>query len=412
MINCFYDCYTILNKVYSEGAFLKQAISSTFIEEKNRSLTVKTVYGVLDKDIELSYYIKKLTNKNPKLTVRTVLKIALYHIKYLGKQPYAVTDNAVSLIKKLGKGGVSGFVNAFLRKFATSKIPLPEDKLQRLSVEYSYPVFAVKKLIKTYGEEQAKKVMLAQGGDTTLVFFDTDGEKYLTNKKINFSKTPFENVYKVKNFIRNEDYDKGVYTYQSIGSVAICNAINGGIKLLDCCAAPGGKSVNLSRKFKEVYSQEIHPHRTSLIEDYAFRMGVKNVNAFTGDATVFNEELSNQFDTVLCDVPCSGYGVAFENPDIKLNKEEKNIFELVTLQKSILDNCCRYLKKGGKLFYSTCSVFQEENDGVIKSFLDNNKDFKLCQVTSPLAHLETEFGLQFLPDVSGGGFYLTCLEKI
>ena len=105
MINWFYDCYQILNKVYSDKTFVKQAISSTFIEEKNRALTIKTVYGVLDKDIELSYCISALCDKNPKLAIRTILKISLYAIKYLDKHGYAVTKNAVELTKKLGKGG-------------------------------------------------------------------------------------------------------------------------------------------------------------------------------------------------------------------------------------------------------------------------------------------------------------------
>ena len=114
MINYLYDCYSILNKVYSEKTYIKQAILGTVIEEKNRSLTIKTCYGVLDKDIELSYYINSLTEKNPKLPIRTILKTSMYAIKYLGKKGYAVTENAVSLTKKLGKSGASGFVNAFL----------------------------------------------------------------------------------------------------------------------------------------------------------------------------------------------------------------------------------------------------------------------------------------------------------
>ena len=118
MVNYFYDCYTILNKVYSEKTFIKQAISSTFIEEKNRALIIKTCYGVLDKDIELSYYLSHLTQKSPKLVIRTILKIAMYAIKYLEKKVYTVTQNAVELTKKLGKGGTSGFVNAFLRYIA------------------------------------------------------------------------------------------------------------------------------------------------------------------------------------------------------------------------------------------------------------------------------------------------------
>ena len=139
MINWFYDCYTVLNKVYSDKSFFKQALANTPIEEKNRALTVKTCYGVLDKDIELSYYISALTDKTPKLAIRTILKISMYAINYLNKAPYAVIDNAVEITKKLGKKGASGFVNAFLRKFSTIKIELPKDKISYLSVKYSYP---------------------------------------------------------------------------------------------------------------------------------------------------------------------------------------------------------------------------------------------------------------------------------
>ena len=130
MVNYFYDCYNILNKVYSQKAFVKQAINSTFIEEKNRSMIIKTVYGVLDNDKELSFYISKLTEKSPKLVIRTILKISMYAVKYLNKQIYAVTKNAVELTKKLGKTGASGFVNAFLRKFYGASFEFPNNKIE------------------------------------------------------------------------------------------------------------------------------------------------------------------------------------------------------------------------------------------------------------------------------------------
>ena len=160
MINWFYDCYQILNKVYGEGAFIKQAISSTFIEEKNRALTVKTCYGVLDKDIELSYYLKYLAPKTPKLAIRTILKVAFYALKYLNKKPYAVTENAVELTKKLGKAGAGGFVNATLRKFIKTEFILPTDLAENLSIKYSYPLFAVKELLEFYGKEKTEKIMM------------------------------------------------------------------------------------------------------------------------------------------------------------------------------------------------------------------------------------------------------------
>ena len=127
MLNVFYDSYRILTSVYSDGAYLKRAMTDIFIEEKNRPHTTKICYGVLDKDIELEYSINYLCDKRPKQAIRTILKIAFYSIKYLETAPYAVVDTAVELVKKLGKGGTSGFVNAILRKYIKTEIPLPTD---------------------------------------------------------------------------------------------------------------------------------------------------------------------------------------------------------------------------------------------------------------------------------------------
>ena len=299
MINYLYDCYRILNKVYSEKTFIKQAISSVDIEEKNRALTIKTCYGVLDKDIELSYYISKLCTKSPKLAIRTVLKIAMFAIKYLQKKEYAVTANAVELVKKLGKGGASGFVNSYLRSFINTNIELPKEESLRLSIKYSYPEFAVKELIKDFGVERCESIISAENGANTLVFYDTDGEEYLNKNNVNFSKTVFKNVFTVKNFVRNADYDKGVYTFQALGSVAICDIVEPCESLLDCCAAPGGKSIRLSYKVTNVTSWDIHEHRVGLISQYAKRMGRENVYYKVKDASIFDESCLEVFDAVL-----------------------------------------------------------------------------------------------------------------
>lgn len=411
MINCFYDCYTILNKVYSDGSFLKQALADTVIEEKNRALTVKICYGVLDKDAELSYYITKLCDKNPKLAIRTILKISFYSIKYLNKHVYAVTQNAVELTKKLGKGGASGFVNAVLRKFSTTDIPLPKGEIAFLSVKYSYPDFIVKELIKDYGKDRAEKIMASQNLETTLAFYGCDGGEYLKERKVEFEQTSFENVYSCKNFVRNEDYDKGIYTFQSLGSVAVCDAIEGGNELLDCCSAPGGKSIRLSYKFKKVTSFDIYPHRVKLISEYKRRMHVDNVYESVEDSSKFNPVYENAFDVVLCDAPCSGAGVFNDNPDMKLFRSENALTELNDLQKSILNNVSCYVKKGGFLYYSTCSILHRENMTIINSFLSDKTDFELVEISSPL-QAEKGFGyLQFLPDVSGGLGFFVCKMK-
>lgn len=413
MVNYFYDCYTILNKVYSDKSYLKQAINSTPIEEKNRSLTVKTCYGVLDKDIELSYYINCLADKNPKLVVRTVLKISMYAIKYLGKHGYAVTKNAVELMKKLGKGGMSGFVNAFLRKFLSAEFRLPDKTGEYLSVKYSYPLFAVEELIRDYGAERTESIISAENARTCLSFFDMDGEKYLKEKGIGFSKTPFYNVFYADNFVRNEDYDKGYYTYQALGSVAICDVIEPCEELLDCCSAPGGKSVRLSYKCRNVTSWDIHEHRVGLIEAYRKRMKRNNINAIYKDAKIFDESLIDKYDAVLCDVPCSGLGVVNDNPDIKLHRTRESVDALNEEQLAILKTVSKYVKVGKYLYYSTCSVLSRENIGIINLFMSDIKGFEIEEITSDLPHENINGTLQFLPDISDGlGFYVAKLKRV
>ncbi len=413
MLNYFYDCYNILNKVYSDKTYVKQAINSTFIEEKNRSIIVKTCYGVLDKDIELSYYISQLTDRTPKLVIRTILKIAMYVIKYLEKKEYAVTKNAVELTKKLGKGGASGFVNAFLRKFVKTDIKLPNDELERLSIKYSYPLFAISQLVDYYGFDRTQSIISASNENTCLSFFDINGENYLKEKGYDYQITPFDNVYIVKNFIRNEDYDKGLYTYQALGSVAICDIVEPADTLLDCCSAPGGKSVRLSYKFKSVTSLDIHAHRVDLIDEYATRMNRTNISARVQDAKILCQEFVGKFDAVLCDVPCSGLGVVNDNPDIKLNKSFESVKGLNIEQLSILKTASKYVKIGGYLYYSTCSVLPSENIDIVKAFMSDTMAFELCEIDSKLSH-ETVMGTNsFLPDVSGGlGFYIAKFKRV
>ena len=412
MLNYIYDCYTILNKVYSDKTFIKQAINSTIIEEKNRAITVKTVYGVLDKDIELSYYISSMTEKSPKLTVRTILKIAMYLIKYLDKKEYAVCQNAVELTKKLGKGGASGFVNAFLRKFIAKTPDLPKNKIKNLSVKYSFPEFAVKMLVDKYGVDKTIEIISVEDDSNYLFFPAIDGENYLNEKKVNYNKTPYDKLFAVKNFVRNQDFDKGIYTFQSLGSFAICDAVLSCENILDCCSAPGGKSVNLSYKCKNVTSWDIHPHRVELIESYVKRMGVKNVNASVQDAKVLNKDFIEKFDAVLCDAPCSGLGVTIGNPDIKLNRTKEDLFSIKKEQLSILDNVSNYVKKGGYLYYSTCSILDFENIDVVNKFLSKKQNFKIEKLQSKLPHIDIFGTNQFLPNISyGQGYYIAKLKR-
>lgn len=409
MTNPLYDPYAVLQKVYGGGAYLKQALADTPVEEQYRARTSNICYGVLENDIYLDFCIRSFAPKNPKLPVRILLKIALYMLLFLQKPRYMVTDNAVSLAKKLGKGGAAGFLNAFLRAFDAEKLVLPQGREESLSVRYSYPVFAVKKLLSEYGEE-AEEIMRRRPARTFVRFASAAAaQKYLAAEH---EDTPFENVYAFPRFRRDAGYDAGEYTFQSVGSVAVCHCVEAGGKLLDACAAPGGKSVLLSQKFDFVTAFELHPHRAELIRQYCARMGAENVEVVCRDSSVFDGTYAEKFDAVLCDVPCSGYGVVGENPDIKLLRREEDIAALCQTQRAILAACAKYVRAGGALYYSTCSVFGEENDGAVGAFLRENADFAPEPLESPLGHVRKKYGIQFLPHLSmGAGFYVARLRR-
>lgn len=406
MTNPVVDPYFILIKVYSGGKFLKQAISETIVEPLNKARTVKICYGVLEKDVYLNYVIAANAKTAPKTAVKVVLKIALYMLEFMDKHDYMVVDSAVQLVKKLGKGGAAGFVNAFLRSY---KLPdLPERADEALSVKCSVPVWLAKKVKRSYkGEAEAILSARSQG---LCVRFERGESGYLDKEHID---TPFKDAYIFKNFVRDDGFFTGDYTFQSVGSIAICAAISPVERLLDACAAPGGKSVLLSKKCKQVTACELHPHRASLIEDYARRMGAQNVTARVADSTIFIPEYAEAFDAVLCDAPCSGTGVINENPDILLNRKEEDILSLCRVQAEILDNCAKYVKKGGKLYYSTCSILPEENDSTVYNFLQKHPEYALDIPSSPLENRRTPFGLQFLPHISlGAGFFITSFIKL
>ena len=406
--NPVYDPFLILTKIYSDGAHVKQAIADTYIEEQYRSRTVKIVYGVLENDGYFDFCIRHYAPKAPKLAVRTILKISLYMLLFMDKKRYMVTDCAVDLCKKLGKSGVSGFVNAFLRRFDKAAVDgaLPKGK-DGEAIRLSYPLFAYEMLKKEYGD-RAESIAAAKSAGVS-VRFEKGAEAYLEKAHI---QTPFDGNYIFENFVRDEGFDEGKYTFQSVGSIAICDCVQPCESLLDCCAAPGGKSVLLAKKCGGVTSFELHEHRVELIRQYKQRMGVENVTEMQKDSSVFDPAYEEKFDAVLCDAPCSGYGTISENPDIKLFRKKEDFAALAKAQKDILSTVCRYVKKGGYLYYSTCSLFECENDDTVSAFLKNHPDFEVEGLESPLCHDKKKHGLQFLPDTAyGAGFYICALKR-
>ena len=420
MNNAFLASYNCLDKIYTEKAFSTQELNKTllFATTKDKALVTKIVYGVLDCDIELDYIVSLHCQKvKPKL--KLYLKMGAYILKYLSMPVYAVVNDVVELVKVTGKRQLVGFVNATLKAIAKTiecGVEYPKDQLEYLSVKYSYPMWALKKLIKDYGMDVAKEIVSFALPKVNNYRVNTNlisVEKFvelLNNDGANYQQGRFHDCFAISG---KPNIDTKYYTVQSASSMYVCHAVDtkGKCSVLDCCSAPGGKAVYIKTLNKDahVVACDLYQHRVKLINEYANRMGVE-IEAQVMDSTKTNADYVNAFDYVLCDVPCSGFGVLDNHPDIKLFRQNADLHQLIATQRAILQNCSQYVKSGGVLVYSTCSVFANENVDNVKKFLATNPDFQLERL--PIDK-ENDGTYQFLPhkDQTQGFFVARMVKK-
>lgn len=422
-MNYIYRAYKITDSVLRDEAFstieLNKALKVAPEEEK--ALITKIVYGTLENSVRYDYYISLLCEKKPKGAIVSLIKVGLYLLYELDSVPsYAAIDECVKIAKKLSKGSLSGFVNATLRRAEKYNYPTPNDKIKRLSVEYSVPELIVKKLLSEYGEELTEKMLQRAENTDECVRVNArnisveEFETLLKAQNIPYKKLS-ENAFSMKLSDINGKIDKSCYTVQALASILSVDTlkIKSADEVLDVCAAPGGKAVYAAEKAKSVTACDIHPHRVALIQSYADRMNAENLTAIVKDGTELDEKLLERFDKIICDVPCSGSGVYMTRPDVLFGITEEKIAELNTLQSKILKTSSKYLKKGGELIYSTCSLFSEENDGVVGNFLDSSPDFECVPVEVDCESVKKERGVQLIPNLSGTiGFYMSKLRKL
>ncbi len=420
MNTAFLQSYECLKSVYVDKAFSSIELNKRllFAKKSDKALITKIVYGVLDTDIELDYLLSQFTKKVNKDAV-IFLKIGVYCLKYLSIPVYAVVNDVVELAKTSGDKRLVGFVNATLKNVANNldKLQYPDDEIDYYSVKYSYPKWALLKLIKDYGKQTAFEVVSTKLSTATIVRVNTQKttieqfEKLLMDKGIDYKPTILPNAFAVQGRL---DLDESLYTVQSLSSMLVCHALDAKGKTLDCCSAPGGKAVYLKQLgASSVTACELHPHRADLVKSYAKRMGV-DVNVVCCDSTQPNEQWFDAFDSLLCDVPCSGFGVLDNRPDIKLFRQNQDIGELMKLQYAILSNCAKYLKVGGTLVYSTCTVFVNENKQIVDKFIKNNPNFAYDEISLPIQSNANGKGCyQFLPHQDGvQGFFCAKLKRI
>lgn len=419
------SAYKILSKVYQDGTYSNMA----FLGERVSDMSTRLVYGTLEENVKIDYILSQLIEKKPQKSVLTLLKIGTYALLNLSDVPkFAIVSECVEVAKSNGKGGASGFINAVLKKVADGKYSLPKESDENyLSVTYSKPQWFCDKLEKQYGKDIARSILSAKS--TTLEHIrinsrmttESDVEFLLKKNKTDFKKSDVGGyIVKANDTVRHM-FDKGLVTFQSPSSILAVKAlgVTDGAQILDICSAPGGKAVYMSElcPHGKVVACDLYPHRVALIQKYKNRMHTPNVKAVQADACVLNDEWKNTFDFVLCDAPCSCLGTFKKHPDVFLNKDERCINELATTQRQILENAAKYLKVGGAMVYSTCTLFEEENENVVHDFLEKNVDFVLEHISGLEKidggkYLDNKGMIQILPHDEYDGFFIAKIRRV
>lgn len=384
-----------LEKSAYSNLALDGVLQSSDVSARDKAFISRLFYGVIERKATLDYIISLYSSK-PLQKLDTViletLRMGIYQLLYMDSVPdNAAVNESVELVKQLGKKSAAPFVNAVLRSFIRDdkKFALPKDRLQKFCVEYSCSADLAKKLIDQYGEDKASE-FLKRSLEPHKLYLRVNNTKTDCDSLIaDFSKNGvsvkkcmlLDNCLEAEPFgsvENNELFKKGYYHVQDLSSQLCCAALEPkkGEKILDICSAPGGKAFTITEMAGdecELYACELHDKRVKLIKNGAERLGLKSIKALQNDAKAYNESFP-KFDKILCDVPCSGTGVIRSKPEIKYADLKK--FEgLPKIQYDILSTAAKYLKVGGELVYSTCTVLKEENELVIDKFLKEHKDF-------------------------------------
>ena len=381
MINYLSDALQVLSEVYLDKKYVNVALTHI----RTNPLTTKIIYGVIENEIQLEDIISQLVAKQPDKRIKIILKIGIYLLLYTDNIPqYAIVNESVNLTKKIGKQGLFGFVNSVLKKVSRKEYEVKND----LKISCSKPDWFINKIKEDYDNETVERIIKAKPEIREHIRENRNKpigiEEEFTKRKIEYEKTQVGGYY-----VKLDDYVKelvhnGNCTIMSPSSMLTCQVFNidKNKKLLDLCSAPGGKAIYLSELSvgtSNITACDIHFHRLNLIESYTKKMKTKNIIVEKNDAMQFNPEYENQFDYVLLDAPCSCMGTFLKHPDVFLNKELIDIKTLAKNQKKMADNAVRYLKKGGILVYSTCTIFKEEN-GEVANYIGEylKEDYSNC----------------------------------
>ena len=396
----------ILYKIDEEKAYSNIVLNSEIKKQKEKlqrkdiGLISEIVYGVTTWRITLDEIIEKYSKiKLKKISkwILNILRMSIYQIIFLDKIPKAAAVNeGVNLAKKYGNRGSIGFANAVLRKVDKkdyTELFEEKDNIKRISITTSMPEWIILEL-KKEGVSIEKIEEICKNSNirpsisvriNNLKINKQELKEKLQEKGIK-TEDGILNDFLILNNIKDienlEEFTQGYFTVQDevAGLTALVLNPQPGENVLDACSSPGGKTTYLAELMKNqghIVATDIHEHRTKLVENAAKRLGINIIKTSVQDATIFNEKYKEKFDKILLDVPCLGIGVLKRKPDIKWQKEQKDVDEISKIQYKILENCSKYLKENGEIVYSTCSIFKKENEGIIEKFIKNNLEFQI-----------------------------------
>lgn len=422
-----------LERTRRDGAWssaLSDAMKTKYdLDSRSLSLAVSISLGVLQSTALLDYYIdlnsKSASKIEPK--VRDIMRSGAYQLIFMDKIPAsAAVNESVSLCKKLGYSRASGFCNAVLRKIASSadKLPEPPGKgtAQYLSVKYSHPQQLAQYIVDRRGYDAAEAFLAADNTipDTclqvnTLKITPDELMARLLAESIPCSMHPWlpNCIVTAGSVSSMPGFDEGLFYVQDPAAkcAVLAAALEPGMYVLDSCAAPGGKSFAAAiamRNEGSIDSCDLHDKKIRLISEGAQRLGLSCINAFLHDA---REPFYRQYDVIIADVPCSGYGVIRKKPEIRYKPLEDSA-SMPAIQAAILENLSQYVKPGGVIVYSTCTVLERENEDVVKAFLRAHAEFSAEGFTLPNGETAADGYITFWPDIHGtDGFFVSKLRR-
>ena len=384
---------------WSDGA-LKKQLSAAELSGRDAALATQLCFGVLQNQMLLDFYLSKFSNiplKRMEGKVVQTLRLGAYQMLFLTRIPHsAAVNSAVALVKAHCKNPrAAGMVNGILRSMERSLQNMPVipqgDPVAYLSTLYSHPEWLVKEFILSLGEEETAQLLAADNSQPpTAVMVNTTRttvealKAMLEADHVEAEPHPWlENcllLSRTGDLERLEAFQQGLFYVQDPASRLSVMAAGAkpGMRVLDCCAAPGGKSFAAAIAMEnqgEIVSCDLHPHKKKLIQAGADRLGLTIITPKTADGKVFRPEWESAFDLVLVDAPCSGLGVIRKKPDIRY-KDPAPLADLPAVQLDILRNAARYVRPGGTLMYSTCTLLYRENGEVVETFLAENKAYK------------------------------------